>query len=209
MSSAYNKQIIINFLNGNGDRTILDGTNAIVAKGARQGVRSTVFNANRCTTDEIAREASSTMGPWRLYLRGHGDFQRKTLGGKRPDAIASFLLAIIDQGNLPDVISVTGCRLALGPTQIATQAPNIASKDSFVGDLHRMLGEHNIHVRMSGRAMLVSVHGAGTKIGRKITFISEGQYRHHEQSRSKVIFFWDENGNQQCKFSWDEMDLEE
>lgn len=62
--------------------------------------------------------AASKFGPTRLYLRGHGDPQAKTLGGWPAEAVWSFLSQCGIKGMNIDVISVTGCQLALRPDEM-------------------------------------------------------------------------------------------
>jgi Domain of unknown function (DUF4157) len=62
--------------------------------------------------------AASKFGSTRLYLRGHGDPQTKTLGGWSAQAVWSFLSECGIEGMKIDVISVTGCQLALRPDEM-------------------------------------------------------------------------------------------
>lgn len=62
--------------------------------------------------------AASKFGATRLYLRGHGDPQTKTLGGWSAQAVWSFLSECGIEGMKIDVISVTGCQLALRPDEV-------------------------------------------------------------------------------------------
>ncbi len=62
--------------------------------------------------------AASKSGPTRLYLRGHGDPKTKTLGGWSAQAVWSFLSECGIEGMKIDVISVTGCQLALRPDEM-------------------------------------------------------------------------------------------
>jgi hypothetical protein len=57
--------------------------------------------------------AASRFGLTRLYLRGHGDPMTKTLGGWSAREVWSFLSECGIEGMKIDVISVTGCQLAL------------------------------------------------------------------------------------------------
>jgi hypothetical protein len=62
--------------------------------------------------------AASESGLTRLYLRGHGDPKTKTLGGWSAQAVWSFLSECGIEGMKIDVISVTGCQLALRPDEM-------------------------------------------------------------------------------------------
>ena len=62
--------------------------------------------------------AASEFGLTRLYLRGHGDPRAKTLGGWSAQAVWSFLLQCGIKRMKIDVISVTGCQLALRPDEM-------------------------------------------------------------------------------------------
>jgi hypothetical protein len=62
--------------------------------------------------------AASKFGPTRLYLRGHGDPLPKTLGGWSPQEVWEFLSKCGIKGMKIDVISVTGCQLALSPDEM-------------------------------------------------------------------------------------------
>ena len=72
-----------------------------------------VTNALR-TLDAVSRFGGLT----RLYLRGHGDPLTKTLGGWPAQAVWSFLSECGIRGMKIDVISVTGCQLALRPDEM-------------------------------------------------------------------------------------------
>jgi hypothetical protein len=61
---------------------------------------------------------ASKFGLTRLYLRGHGDPETKTLGGWSAQAVWSFLSECGIEGMTIDVISVTGCQLALRPDEM-------------------------------------------------------------------------------------------
>jgi hypothetical protein len=66
----------------------------------------------------LTLRAASKFGLTRLYLRGHGDPQTKTLGGWSAQAVWSFLSECGIEGMKIDVISVTGCQLALRPDEM-------------------------------------------------------------------------------------------
>ncbi|MEE9101892.1 hypothetical protein VXJ36_16930 [Pseudomonas nitroreducens] len=206
--SKYASQVIISFLSGAGDSTIINGTNAIITKGNSFGVPSYSFIANDSTPPAIAQVVSVTMAPWRLYLRGHGSHSRQLLGPCRAEDVAYFLNHCGLSANMPDVISVTGCKLGLGVNQSKTEVHYQASHDSFVGRLHFLLGRtYNIYTTMHGRTMNNSVIKQGPNTGRKRTRHPSGNLANHRPF-AKVTFTWDSALNQQVKFSYEEMDID-
>ncbi|MEX3691116.1 C80 family cysteine peptidase [Paraburkholderia sp. BR14263] len=208
--SKYAAQIIINVLSGNNDGTILNGTQSIVAKGVSQGVPTYVFTANTDSPQSVSQAAANLMQPWRLYIRGHGSVSRQTLGGVDAALLAQYLSQCGLAGNLPAIVSVTACRLALGKDQAKDQIPYVASGNSYVGDLHRILGQtHGIYVSASGRTMNNAVINQGAQIGRKLTKNPVTNQRHHNQLFSKVVFYWDEQRAQRLGFARTEMDIDE
>jgi hypothetical protein len=207
--SKYLSQVLLSFLSGHGDDTINNGTNSIIAKGNTTGVTSHSFIANTTSPQTVAQTASGTMGPWRLYVRGHGSHSKQTLGSFSVDQVAWYLSECGLGTNLPDVISVTSCKLALGTDQSTTEKVFQPSYDSFVGRLHKLLGnKYNLYTTMYGRTMNNSVvKNAGAHTGRKTTRTPGGKHL-HQQSFAKVTYYWDSSKNQQVKFSYNEMEID-
>jgi len=211
---AYAGQILINFLQGNGgDQTITNGSAALVNKGTQRGMPSLNIPAPpvqpalgqalqqapvayQAWCAQFAQAVGQMPRPWRLYLRGHGNRQQKTLGGWGAPQVARLLVDGQLGTNLPGMVSVTGCRSALdqnGPPNLVQVSAN-----NFVADLHRFLGAQNILVRMVGRTIKVTVRTHGPDVGRKVTR-AHGQtlaQRRSHQPGSKVEYWW-ANGGQQ------------
>ncbi|WLH37766.1 hypothetical protein PSH79_10825 [Pseudomonas sp. FP2196] len=207
--SKYASQVIISFLSGKGDTTIIGGTNSIISKGTSSGLPSHAFIANTTSPQTIAQTISATMAPWRLYLRGHGSHSKQLLGPFTVDQIAHYLSQCGLSANLPDVVSVTACKLGLGAHQSTTVTNYQSSYDSFVGKLHKLLGNtYGVYTTLHGRTMNNAViRVAGASQGRKTTRQPMGNHI-HQQSFAKVTYYWDDNNNQQVTFAYGEMDID-
>jgi hypothetical protein len=162
-------------------------------------------------------------GAFRLYLRGHGIWENKTLGGWSPQQVAQLLL----EANLTkvDLISVTGCNLARN-VAIGDETKRVTPSDkesivdaregllkesvnSFAGELHRLL--KSLNCKLYGRTYYVNVAGAksipnqlsllyrkhGPGIKATSPTISGGELR--QRPFSKILFYW-EGGEQKWKW---------
>lgn len=206
--SKYINQVLITFVSGKRDYIIINGTNAIIAKGNAFGVSSYSFIANDATPPAISQVISAIMPPWRLYLRGHGSHSKQLLGSWRAEDVAYFLSHCGLRANMPNIISVTACNLGRGVNQSETEVHYQASHDSFVCRLHTLLGRgYNIYTTMHGRTSRNRVIKQGPNTGRKRTSHPSGGSAHHRPF-AKVTFTWDSDLNQQVKFAYDEMDID-
>ena len=194
--SRYRVQVLLVFLSGDDDQAVIQACQSLVIKAQKQGLQSPTYIASKLNPALIAETIKQLPKPWRLYLCGHGSFVNQTMGGYTPQRLASYLACCGLSYNLPAIISLIGCRMALGIDQSITRIEQTASDRSFTGTLHRLMGgKHHIQTPMFGRTMLVlvapdtlpDVHNRGQKStvppGSRVGVIS--------QSFSKVVFYWE------------------
>ncbi len=210
---AYDTNVIIQFLSGNGNHVITGGTQRMQKKlgiPAQQVVTVEAFgprpfSMSAATRQELTVALAVLTGQSRLYLRGHGDWKHTTLGGWTPGEVAGALLL----GGLavtPALISVTGCQCARAvspgaegkslstfPERSAAEMVLLArSTHSFAGLLHGRLCQRGITSPLFGRVYSVSVVDDGDDehlAGQKVTATPGGDTRRHRR-RSKVRFDW-------------------
>jgi hypothetical protein len=230
MPYAYDRNVIVQFLTGSGDATITRGTNDLAAK----------VNTNRIVTVDVrpntllppgalknalTAELGGLTAQSRLYLRGHGDWKHRTLGGWTARHVTGLLVSCgLAQ---PRLISVTGCNCArtvdfgaeassggggesYHQVKAARQGLLDGSVHSFAGLLHYRLGNnHGIRCDLYGRTYFVTVLGplgatenlrdmyAELGEGRKITATDRADSEKHDRAFSKIRFYW--NGAQQMR----------
>jgi hypothetical protein len=137
---TFDQQVIFEYLLSNNDNVITEGTDNIIFGCDLKGIESkrvTLMpgkrsqNANR---GSIMEAANWIKGPFRLYLRGHGDWQMKTLGGRAAGEVSGDfgLLGKYDKCKL---ISIVGCELALSEKANGTGV----STNSFAKEFHRLI----------------------------------------------------------------------
>ena len=205
MFSKYKSQILLEFLSGRRDQTTLASGQNLLIRGYQRHVHTRRFVANTTHPLTVAGAAQALAHPWRLYLHGHGNFERQTLGGQTVEELARYLAQCGLQRNLPDVISITACRLALGRGLSKYQVEPVASGDSFVGKLHRLLAtQYGLYVTMHGRTMKVGIQTKQSHTpGLKAAQIPSTDLHIHKQPYSKITFFW-ENQQQKFRFAYGE-----
>ncbi|MCW5834642.1 MAG: hypothetical protein KIS78_19725 [Labilithrix sp.] len=214
----YDKNLIVQFLDGNGDDIIKNGSRDLKALLESESGPNIVpivtvpfvaprpFGLDRDKRAELAAALGDLSSDSRLYLRGHGDWERRTLGGWSAREVGGVL-----GGRLrisPKLISVTGCRCARAVAPGAESNTTVSgaarvaanrllleeSPSSFVGVLHFRLRRHGITSPMVGRVFFVTVIGAPENdaqlsVGQKITAISGDERNHRPQS--KIRFDWE------------------
>lgn len=217
---SYDTNVIVEFLSGSGDDTITTGTARLkrrvnapddqVVTISQCGPRP--FGMSRATRRELGTALGALTTQSRLYLRGHGDWQARTLGGWLAHEVAG-ALALCQLRLSPALISVTGCRCAraLAPGAEGKSfsgykerhdAENVLleiSTHSFAGLLHGALRKHGITSPVYGRIYTVTVVGEGDEDlspGQKITATPSGDERHHRR-HSKIMFTWNGATQQQ------------
>src|SRR5262245_42704716 len=101
-------QVIIEFLTGVDDADITEGTAAL--QDLRGGQKFTFHQGEEVGAREgLADALQSLNNGGRLYLRGHGDWEMKTLGGRKPEVVIKCLSGLTGTSNV--TVSVTGCLL--------------------------------------------------------------------------------------------------
>ena len=209
---AYDTNVIVQFLTGSADGIITTGTGSLQTKlGIGDDHVVTVnFCGNRpfgippVKRQELSMALGFLITQSRLYLRGHGDWQNRTLGGWSAREVAGALrqngLAIS-----PQMVSVTGCQCARavapgveGRTyntdffqkQAANQLLLEKSVHSFAGLLHDRLGRLGILSPVYGRVFSVTIIGDNDEhlmVGQKITALPNGDEKNHRRY-SKILF---------------------
>jgi hypothetical protein len=217
---AYDTNVIVQFLNGNGDDIITRGTNSL--KNKLHLADDHVVTINWCGyrpfgMPPVERQALATglgylTAQSRLYLRGHGDWEHRTLGGWTAREVAG---ALVQNGLAlsPQMISVTGCQCARalppgneGKEFVGFQQQMAASQllleqstHSFAGILHSRLRPLGVTSPVFGRVFSITVIGDNDEHlmeGQKITALPNGNEKSHRR-RSKILFTW--NGGTQVQ----------
>ena len=202
--SRYASQLIIDFMIGEGDDDIRRGSRTIIYKGLANGVTGRVFQGDINNPAPVAAAIQSLPRPWRLYLGGEGSFAGQHLGGHWAEEMAEYLSGCGLETNLPETISVIACYLALGRGLSKDRLFHTAPDNSFVGDLHYILGDkYQIFTSMQGRPMACSLRVDGPERGTKYTNAPGTSDFLHKQPYSKIIFFW-HAGRQCSKFAYNE-----
>ena len=143
--------------------------------------------AMMCASVSSMKVKMPTLWPTlRIYLRGHGGFERQTLGGLGPAGWAEALsgLGIFGVG----LYSVTGCRLGRD-TGSTVEQPLLDVPNSFASNFHRLLADKR---DVYARTELVGVYQDGSKA----TSITKQPLAYRRKAPgSKVRFTW-EDGEQ-------------
>ncbi|MBX3215497.1 MAG: hypothetical protein KF850_25895 [Labilithrix sp.] len=215
----YDKNLIVQFLDGKGDGIITAGSSDLKSLIESETGKDTVpivtvpyviprpFGLGRDKRDELAAALGDLTTDSRLYLRGHGDWEQRTLGSWDAREVGGVLGGKLKVS--PKLISVTGCRCAraVAPgaesNTMVSGAQRVAankllleeSPKSFVGLLHSRLQRYGITSPLVGRVFFVTVVGSDHRgndgqwrVGQKITAIS-GDERNH-RPYSKIRFDW-------------------
>lgn len=212
--------LIIQFLDGNGDHLIIKGTNNLKVKASvgkdcpQVDVPIGLREKPQTTLAALVAALKDAHDLTRIYLRGHGNYEVKTLGGWPPDAVAKLL----KHNGLKNakVLSITGCNAARGdypnnkPERLTAmenfherKALSIvqlgATLSSFAGLFHRALGEAPGAIKtipVTARMYSVNVEESGKKtlnvgeVGREVKAGTKSA------SYSKVIYKWNGDGQQ-------------
>jgi hypothetical protein len=208
--------LIIQFLDGNGDSIIVAGTNNLKGKASIAAdcplveVPIGLRGKPDSKFDQLEAALAKSDEGTRIYLRGHGNYKVKALGGWSPDTVASILKS--NGLKKAKVISVTGCNAARGdyannePERITNwefqDRKALADKQlgvtltSFAGLFHKALGEAPGPVKnipITARMYSVNVEKSGKKtlgvgeVGREVKS-GTGSARW-----SKVLYTWKGN----------------
>src|SRR5262245_13084139 len=135
--TSFDQQVTIEYLLSNNDDIITEGTDSLIAGCKAKSIESFRVdmklgrvnqNKNRL---KLMDAAKWLRGPFRLYLRGHGDWQTMTLGGRSASEVVTDV-GILGKTDDCQVISITGCQLALSPAMNGTGT----STNSFAKQFH-------------------------------------------------------------------------
>src|SRR5262249_30348799 len=138
---GFKHQVFIEYLTGSDDGVIETGTDALIAGGKEKHIESIRLklplpsgsrggSANRRKLSDASLDIK---WPFRLYLRGHGDWKNQSLGDRTAQQVAADV-NLLTGSKLEHVIliSITGCKLA---------RPAANSTCSFASEFHRVFGE--------------------------------------------------------------------
>lgn len=217
--SKYDKQLIIEFLNGHGDTVIQDNAKALQIRGASSGLSSPIVTlrpsafgrmlANAVGLSKLKDAMKHLTTESRVYLQGHGDWQSQKLA----DWDAAQTAAILCGAGMPAVktVSVLGCEL--GRDQGTANDVRVSnSADSYGLKLHKILKDsYGIETVVRARIYCVGLGNSGwaastpDRWGRKIAFDEDDKYdswaQAHKRTESTIVFYWD-NGVQRRKWAY-------
>lgn len=208
----FDLQVILEYLLPGADAIITSGTDSIIAGGLAKGIRSIRVPLKPGSKDQAANAAlisgamSQIDGPFRLYLRGHGEWQMMTLGGRNAREVARDVSSLLVNPSVREqckIISITGCQLALTPQSHGSGV----GTNSFAKSFHKAIGtsEQMKAIPVFARTETVSVVTAEIALvtsqtrgrehlveGSKMT---GGISDNFQKGGAKRIFYW--QGNQQ------------
>lgn len=137
----------------------------------------------------ITKAVSQLQPDDRLYLIGHGDWKRQTIGGFGVRSAAK----LFGKWNLPDniLISIIGCSMARDYRSKVYGTLVAHNIDSFASEFHKKLKEkYNNSTIVNARALDVGMNGL-IHVGRKGVYLEEdGKVVTYKHDRSKVRFWW-------------------
>jgi hypothetical protein len=205
---AYSTQLIVH---ANADNTISLGSTRLSNNNGGAPIPIVVFPGGNdrkpSTLAALRSQLAKLDGNSRLYVRGHGNATKQTVGGigwqEWADTLVSCGLKQVD------LISICACRagqdasVANSTEQLTvdddfrTLGPNGAmiahAADSFASKFHRRLGEHGIRALVYARVyrVIVRAGGGGFSAGAKSTGAqTEGIAHAHQRTRSKLAYDW-------------------
>jgi len=136
----FTQQVIFEYLLSNNDKIITEATDNLIEGGKAKGIASfrvemQLGPRNQEANRQRINAASDWLeGPFRLYLAGHGDWIKMTLGGRNATKVALDFAAIRDCERC-QLISILGCELALTPSATGEGT----STNSFAKEFHRLI----------------------------------------------------------------------
>lgn len=208
----FDLQVILEYLLPGSDAIITSGTDSIVNGGVAKGIKSIRVPLLPGSKDQSANGVALSKameqidGPFRLYLRGHGEWQMMTLGGRTAREVARDVASLLVNPSVREhckIISITGCQLALTPKSHGSGL----GTNSFAKVFHKAIGtsEQMKAIPVFARTETVSVVTAEIALvtsqnpgrehlveGSKMTGgIGDG----FQKGGAKLVFYW--QGNQQ------------
>lgn len=207
--AKYSTELIVH---ANADNTIAVGSAMLANKGGKQPIPIVVFPGGKdrkpTALATLRRHLEKLDENSRLYVRGHGNATKQTVGGigwqEWADTLVSCGLKKVG------LISICACRagqdasVADSTEQLTadddfrTMGPNGLmfehTADSFASKFHRRLGEQGVRTVVYARVFRVIVKqkaGAGFVAGAKTTGANkEGIAHMHHRPRSKLAYDW-------------------
>jgi hypothetical protein len=186
--AKYDRQLIVAFLEGDGQASTLDQAESLNQKQRAEPLDTEIVTVRSGAGVEDLQAALARLSTHsRLYLVGSGDWRQRTLSGWLPEDVADLL----GQQRMPavKVISIVADSLGRGADDDLM--------DSFAALFHRRLKEAwQIRTVVRARVLKVTVISDELARGRKVTAFEEespGEALSHEHHRphSKVKLDWD------------------
>lgn len=195
------KFLIVQILTGANDTVITNGTQYLRTRLTKvknnTDVDSTlILRPKDDASDEWYTGPIAEVGETGIvYLRGHGNWQQRTLGGRPADDVVKLF------ANLPEgaIVNVVGCNTAVGAAADGDPLGDV-SVNSFSGTLHLLLKAKRTTV--IARSQPVQVNEDGTKVtyaNRNLDIANPSMEdmldKEKKRPGSKVEFYW--QGDQQ------------
>lgn len=160
----YDRQLVVQFLTGVGDETILNSSEALseafieLKGGERVAAIGTVQLGVEPGTGQYWAPLTERMAKMtaqsRIYLNGHGDWKSQTLGGFTPKQVAQILVS----AGLTNVQTI--CITACGLGRERASGLVFTSVSSFASKFHLRLNEkHNIKCEVHAYTTDMGVFG--------------------------------------------------
>jgi hypothetical protein len=202
----FKQQVIIEYLVSNNDHVITEGTDNIIIRCQQKGIHTRrvqmKFGVSHVEENfrRIRETANWIKGPFRVYLRGHGDWQQRTLGGRKAEIVVGHVHFL---GKMTEcqLISITGCELAL--SQRANGSGE--STQSFAKEFHSGLssgGQNEALKRIPvfARTQCVTVNDLGIdRLSRESNaenpLVPVSPVGAKSSGDAKKVFYW--HGNRQ------------
>lgn len=201
-------QVVLEYLMPGADSIITSGTDSIIAGSKVKGietVRVPMLAGGTTTIKDnnarIAQAVDQIDGPFRLYLRGHGEWQSMTLGGRAVREVVRDVQSLLTNPSVREncqVISITGCQLALSKKSNGSGT----STNSFAKMFHKLIGasEEMKRVPVFARTVTVSVVTAEiaaiTSTTKERSHLVEGTKMtgdisdNFKKAGTKLVYYW-------------------
>ena len=201
----FNDNVFFEFLTGTGDKTVTEGTDALIAKFKKKSQKTHrfTFDAMASPTAMLNNSIPNLLlvkikRTWlemkktamcRIFLMGHGDWKNHKIG----DWSAHHVASLCNEARVPaDIahINVLGCRLGRDE-QFSIDGLVAHSMNSFGSHFHYLLGAiHGVRTRVFARVYSVAINPETKKdiMGRTIPQGATGTVKNDSVTRAHVIF---------------------
>ncbi len=211
---GWNNNVFINFLPGGGGDPRVERQTKVLCNSVEADEDKDIFTVNTTQPGDgppgMAARLAALGADDRLYMRGHGDWKMRTIGGMSAIDVA----LLMKRAGLGPVglVSITACKGARATDadathetfQVAKQAREALlaeSGHSFAGELHKFLrGVAGVTTEAHGRIYNLDIvedgsnkpGHAGLEPGQKTVRMQSGADAPHVHHRSftKIRFYW-------------------